>query len=159
MRTAVRQAWVLTTLKVSSELEKLTNEKHTESATAKHHATANIVRSRPRAWVRLDHGSGCRGAEPYSARHSDRYYTTGGQFPFFGRARSGHSRVCLPAHRCGSVYGFLDGQGRSPRSNSVPDHLRADIPDHHAFPQHRYEPERSCSEPAAFWQRDVAEFA
>jgi hypothetical protein len=48
MRTAVRQAGFLTTLKVSPRLEKLTNEKHIESATAKHHATASIVRSRLR---------------------------------------------------------------------------------------------------------------
>src|SRR5262249_14309217 len=78
---------------------------------------------------------------------------------FFGGPRSGNSRVCLSAHRCGGVYGVLDRQGRSPRSNSVPDHLRADIPDHHAFPQPRYQPERRCTEPSAFRQRDVAEFA
>lgn len=97
MRTAVRQAGVPATLRVSPLLEKLTNEKYTESATAKHHATANIVRSRPRAWVRLHHGSGRRGAEPYSARHSDWYYTTGGQFPFLvGHALGTQGYVCLP---------------------------------------------------------------
>ena len=159
MRTADRQASVLTTLKASPKLEKLTNEKHIESATTKHHATTNIVRSHPRAWMCLHHGSGRRGAEPHSARHSDRYYTTGWQFPFFGGPRSGNSRVCLPAHRCGGVYGVLDGQGRSARSNSVPDHLRADVPDHHAFPQPRYQPERRGPEPSAFRQRDVAKFA
>jgi len=42
---------------------------------------------------------------------------------------------CLPAHRCGGIYGVLDGQGRPPRSNPVPAYLRAEIPDHHAFPQ------------------------
>src|SRR5215472_4614974 len=45
------------------------------------------------------------------------------------------------------------------RSNSVPDRLRADVRDHHAFPQPRYQPERRCSEPSAFRQRDVAKFA
>src|SRR4051795_12295008 len=114
MCTALRQAGVLTTLKVSPRLEKLTNEKHTESATAKYHASANIVRSRPRAWMRHHHGSGRRSTEPYPSRHSDGYYTTGGQFPFLSGQCSGNSRVCLPAHRCGGVYGILDGQGRSP---------------------------------------------